>query len=150
GRAGELRPEMLEKGEQALDAAATEVARVGNDGRALALYSMLLPRLGQGTWHNDVQSHLSAIERFPQDTRGSRAATTASAAARAAIGRAILDTGPDAMEGAKKATVGWLRQALATNVGEAPIRSNQERDEAFEAYRALRAGGYTVAALYLR
>ncbi|HXK16924.1 MAG TPA: hypothetical protein VNG33_03950, partial [Polyangiaceae bacterium] len=48
GRAGELRPEMLEKGEQALDAAATEVARVGNDGRALALYSMLLPRLPEG------------------------------------------------------------------------------------------------------
>jgi cellulose synthase operon protein C len=76
--------------------------------------------------------------------------TTASATARAAISRAILDTGPDAMELAKKATVAWLRQALATNIGEAPIRSNQERDEAFEAYRALRAGGYTVAALYLR
>jgi hypothetical protein len=54
------------------------------------------------------------------------------------------------MENAKKATVTWLRQALSTNIGEAPIRSSQERDEAFEAYRALRAGGYTVAALYLR
>jgi hypothetical protein len=150
GRAGELRPEMLEKGEQALDAAATEVARVGNDGRALALYSMLLPRLSEGAWRSDVQSHLTAIDKFRQDTRGSGAVTTASAAARAAISRAIIDTGPEAMDSAKKATVAWLRQALSTNIGEAPIRSNQERDEAFEAYRALRAGGYTVAALYLR
>src|ERR1041384_7230882 len=50
GRAGELRPEMLEKGEQALDAAATEGPRVGNDGRALALHSMLLPGLPPGPW----------------------------------------------------------------------------------------------------
>lgn len=150
GRAGELRPEMLEHGEKALDAAATEVARVGNDGRALALYSMLLPRLPEGGLKRDVQSHLTAIDKFRRDTRGNGAVTTASATARAAISRAILDTGPEAMELAKKATVAWLRQALATNIGEAPIRSNQERDEAFEAYRALRAGGYTVAALYLR
>ena len=150
GRTGELRPEMLEKGERALDAAATEVARVGNDGRALALYSMLLPRLPEGAWRSDVQSHLAAIDKFRQDTRGSGAVTTASAAARAAISRAIIDTRPEAMDSAKKSTIAWLRQALSTNIGEAPIRSNQERDEAFEAYRALRAGGYTVAALYLR
>lgn len=150
GKSGELRPEMLESGERALDAAAAEVARVGNDGRALALYSMLLPRLPEGRLKSDVQSHLAAIERFRQETRGSGAVTTASANARAAISRALLDTGPQAMDLAKKATVAWLRQALATNIGEAPIHSNQERDEAFEAYRALRAGGYTVAALYLR
>ena len=150
GRAGELRPEMLEKGEQALDAAATEAARVGNDGRALALYSMLLPRLPQSALRTDVQGHLTAIDKFRQDTRGNGAVSTASAAARAAISRAIIDTGTEAMDSAKKATVAWLRQALSTNIGEAPIRSNQERDEAFEAYRALRAGGYTVAALYLR
>ncbi|HEY6077560.1 MAG TPA: hypothetical protein VIW29_02080 [Polyangiaceae bacterium] len=150
GRAGELRPEMLERSQDALNAAATEVARVGNDGRALALYAMLLPRLPEGKLRSDVQAHLTAIDKFRQETRGSGAVTTASAAARAAIGRAILDTGPKAMDEAKKASVAWLRQALATNIGEAPIRSNQERDEAFEAYRALRAGGYTVAALYLR
>jgi cellulose synthase operon protein C len=150
GRAGELRPEMLERGEKALDAAATEVARVGNDGRALALYSMLLPRLPEGSLKSDVQSHLAAIDKFRQDTRGSGAVTTASAAARVAISRAVLDTGPEAMDAAKNAMVAWLRQALAANIGEAPIRSNQERDEAVEAYRALRTGGYTVAALYLR
>ncbi|HKY36181.1 MAG TPA: hypothetical protein VJN18_09595 [Polyangiaceae bacterium] len=150
GRTGELRPEMLHGGERALDDAATEVARVGNDGRALALYSMLLPRLPQGVLRNDVQDHLAAIERFRQETRGSGAITTASATARAAISRALLDTGPQAMDQAKKATVAWLRQALATNIGEAPIHSSQERDEAYETYRALRAGGYTVAALFLR
>lgn len=149
-RDGEFRPEMLERGGRALDAAATEVARVGNDGRALALYSMLLPRLPPGNLRSDVEGHLRAIEKFRQDTRGAGAVTTASALARAAIGRAILDTGPQAMDDAKKASVAWLRQALATNLGEAPIRSSEERDEAFEAYRALRAGGYTVAALYLR
>lgn len=150
GRAGDLRPEMLEGGERALDAAATEVARIGNEGQALALYSMLLPRLPEGKLRSDVQAHLAAIDKFRQDTRPGGAVMTASAAARAAISRAVLDTGPEAMEQANKATVAWLRQALATNIGEAPIRSNQERDEAFEAYRALRAGGYTVAALYLR
>lgn len=149
GRSGELRPEMLEKGEKALDAAATEVARIGNDGRALALYSMLLPRLPEGTWRSDVQAHLSAIERFRVDTRGSGAVTTASAAARAAISRALLDNREEAMETAKKATVAWLRQSLRINLGET-FRSLQERDEAIEAYRAVRGGGYTTAALFVR
>lgn len=150
GHTGELRPDMLEGGERALDAAATEVARVGNDGRALALYSMLLPRLPAGSLKVDVQNHLTAIERFRQETRGTGAVTTASASARAAISRALLDNSPAAMDGAKKALVAWLRQALATNIAEAPIHSSQERDEAYETYRALRAGGYTVAALYVR
>lgn len=147
GRTGELRPQMLERGEQVLLAAATEVARVGNDGHALALYSMLLPRLPEGKLRSDVQAHLAAIERFRQETRGAGAVTTASAAARAAIGRALLDNGSEAMEAAKRTTVAWLRQALAANIGEAPLHSSQERDEA---YRSLRAGGYTVSALYLR
>lgn len=150
GRAGELRPEMLEKGEPALDAAATEEARLGNDGRASTLYSMLLPRLAEGTWRADVQNHLAAIDQFRLATRGTGAVTTASAAARAALSRAVLDTGSEAMASAKQATIAWLRQALSTNVGEAPIRSSQDRDEAFEAYRAIRAGGYTLAAIYLR
>ena len=119
---------MLEKGEQALDAAATEVARLGNDGRALALYSMLLPRLPEGALRTDVQAHLTAIDKFRQDTRGSGAVTTASAAARIAMSRAIVDTGPEAMDSAKKATVSWLRQALSTNIGkEAPIHARIKR-----------------------
>jgi cellulose synthase operon protein C len=149
-RSGELRPEMLEQGETALSAAATEVARLGSDGRALAIYSMLLPRLPQGPLKSDVQSHLLAIERFRQDTAGGGAMATASAAARAAIGRATLDSAPAAMEQAKKATVAWLRQALATNIGEAPIQSLEAREEAIEAFRTRRAGGYVVAALFLR
>jgi hypothetical protein len=40
-RVGELRPEMLEGGGPALRAGAAEVSRVGNEGRALALYGML-------------------------------------------------------------------------------------------------------------
>ncbi len=150
GRAGEFRRDMLEGGESALDDAATEVARVGNDGRALALYAMLLPRLSDGPLRTDVRAHLDAIEKFRHETKSSGAVTVASAASRAALGRAMLDTSPEAMEAAKKSVVAWLRQALATNIGEAPIRSSQERDEAYEAYRALRAGGYTLVALFLR
>jgi tetratricopeptide (TPR) repeat protein len=149
GRAGELRPEMLEKGEMALDAAATEVARVGNDGRALALYSMLLPRLSEGPLRSDVQAHLSAIDKFRVETRGGGVVTSASASARAAISRALLDTREEAMDGAKKATVAWLRQAIRINLGET-FRSSQERDDAYEAYRAVRGGGYTTAALFMR
>jgi hypothetical protein len=149
-RSGEFHPQMLEGGAPALEAASAEVARLGNDGSALALYSMLLPLLPQGSLRSDVQAHLTAIERFQRETRGPGAVSTAAVAARAAIARAILDTRPAALDNATKTTLAWLRQALATNIGEAPIRSAQERDEAFEAYRALRAGGYTMAALYLR
>ena len=39
-RTGDLRPEMLVGGAPALRAGAAEVSRVGNEGRALALYGM--------------------------------------------------------------------------------------------------------------
>jgi tetratricopeptide (TPR) repeat protein len=56
----------------------------------------------------------------------------------------------EALEAARARTTVWVQRALASDIAELPIRTSFEREEAIEAYRALRAGGATLVALYLR
>lgn len=149
-RAGEFRPEMLENAAPALSAGAAEVARLGHEGYARALYGMLASILPKSPERSEVEQHLGAIADFSKATRGDGAMQAAAADMRAATQQAIYEATPQALESARdKATI-WLKRALDSNVGETPIQSSMERDEAIEAYRALRGGGYAVVALYLR
>ncbi|HEX2672592.1 MAG TPA: hypothetical protein VHM25_17035, partial [Polyangiaceae bacterium] len=54
------------------------------------------------------------------------------------------------LDHASDRAVHWLKRALESNAADTPMNSSADRDEAFEAYRALRGGGYTLIALYLR
>ena len=54
-RAGNCRTEMLQGGDYALEAGAAEVSRVGNSGKAIALYGMLTNVLPAGQERQDVQ-----------------------------------------------------------------------------------------------
>jgi len=79
----------------------------------------------------------------------------ASANARSTLREPPLVDSPSAMsparpDAASGRAVTWLKRALESNAADSPINSNADRDEAFEAYRALRGGGYTLIALYLR
>src|SRR5690606_17505567 len=68
-RAGELRLETLECCTDALHYGATEAARVGNEGRALALYKMLEKLLPEGRQRKDVTEHLEAMRDFHRATQ---------------------------------------------------------------------------------
>lgn len=149
-RAGEYRRELLDGGAPALLSAANEVARLGQEGYAAALYSMLATEVAAGGPRAEVEAHLRAIDEFGRATQGGGAVQSASASARVAVQRALLEATPEALDAARDRLVTWMRRALDSNVSEQPIRSNVERDEVMETYRALRGGTIGLVALYVR
>lgn len=148
-RAGEFRKELLEGGAGTLSHCAKEVARLGQDGYASAFYSMLASLLPPGAERDGVLGHQKAIEDFGRSTQGSGPVQAASAAARIAVQRSLLEATPEALDAGREQLINWIRRALDSNV-EQPIRSNSERDETLETYRALRGGTIGLVALHLR
>jgi len=149
-RAGEFQPAALDGADAALNDGAAEVARLGQEGYALTLYGMLRDKLPAGPERTEVEAHLQAMARFSQATHGAGPMQMASADVRAAVQRSLLDPRPEALVSASDRGIAWLKRALESNAADSPIKSSADRDEAFEAYRALRGGGYTLVALYLR
>jgi tetratricopeptide (TPR) repeat protein len=149
-RAGEHRAAMLTDGTSALQAAATEVARAGDEGRALALYKMLETALPAGQQRSDVQAHLAALRQWTAATSNSGPMQAVSARQQAAVDRSLFEATLPALKAARQATLDWIRRALTAGNLERPITSNFERDEAIHAYRAIHAGGATLVALHLR
>jgi tetratricopeptide (TPR) repeat protein len=149
-RAGELRTEMIRGGADALRAGSDEVSRTGNEGQALALYGMLASLLPEGPEKKDVLQHVQALIAWHGSSRSSGAMQALGADQRAAVNRSLFEPSVKALDAATQATVAWMRRALSTNVAEMPIRSTFERDEALEAYRAVRAGSAELVAVYLR
>ncbi len=149
-RTGEMHREMIQHAQGALSDGAREVARVGNEGRAYALYKMLDQVLPSGPERKDVDAHLAALAHWDRASEGSGPMQAAGATQRAAIERALFDPTKPAMEDARKSTVAWVKRALSFNAADIPIRSSFDREEAIEAYHAIRAGGAALVALYLR
>jgi hypothetical protein len=149
-RAGEFRDQALSFAEPALGAGAAEMARLGQEGYALTLYGMLRDTLPVGAEKKEVLDHLQAMASFSLATHGAGPMQLATADMRAAMQRSLLDPRQPALDSASSRAVAWLKRAVESNVADSPIKSNIDRDEAFEAYRALRGGGYTLVALYLR
>jgi hypothetical protein len=149
-RAGEFRNAALDGANAALSDGATEVARLGQEGYALTLYGMLRDKLSPGAERTEVEAHLQAMARFSQATHGAGPMQIAASDMHTAMQESLLDSRPNALNTASERTVAWLKRALESNVADSPIKSSADRDEAFEAYRALRGGGYTMVALYLR
>jgi len=147
-RAGEFQDAALDGAEGALGAGAAEVARLGQEGYAFTLYGMLRDKLPKGPERDEVEAHLEAMARFSQATRGAGPMQSAGADLRSATQRSLFEARKPTLDNASERTVQWLKRALEFSA-DAP-GPNMDRDEAFEAYRAQRAGGYTLIALYLR
>jgi len=149
-RAGEFQDAALDGAEGALGAGAAEVARLGQEGYAFTLYGMLRDKLPKGPERDEVEAHLDAMARFSHATRGAGPMQSAGAELRAATQRSLLEARKATLDHASDRAVHWLKRALESNAADTPMNSSADRDEAFEAYRALRGGGYTLIALYLR
>ena len=149
-RAGEYRPEMVRGGEAALSAAAEETARIGNEGRSLAVYRMLLPLLGPGPKKQDVAAHLGALAQWNRAIESTGVMRGAGARQRTATDRALLEATPEALEAARRATVDWMDQSVHLETPEVPIAPGFDPDEMIEAFRARRSGAATLVALFLR
>ena len=149
-RAGELRTEMLAGRSLALSHAASAFARLGNEGQADALYSLLVARLPPGAERDDAKQHLEALRRWQEDTRSPGSMQARGAAQQAALQQALLDPSSAALERARSETAAWTEQALAFGAEQLPPQNNFEQDEAIEAFRAIRTGPLTFVALFLR
>ena len=149
-RANELRAEMLAGRSVALSHAAGAFARLGNEGQADALYSLLVARLPAGAEQDDAKQHLDALRRWQEDTRSPGSMQSRGAAQQAALQQALLDPSATALERARSETLAWIEQALTFGAEQLPPQNNFEQDEAIEAFRAIRTGPLTFVAMYLR
>ena len=148
-RPGEFHQAMFDGATPALRGAAVAVARVGNEGAATALYGLLKSKLPQGRERSDAESHLVALRDWTERTRSSAPVQAAGGDQRVALSRFLYEPTEQALRRARAATVAWIQRAMTYSREQLPPAS-LERDEAVEAYRAVRTGALTLAALYLR
>lgn len=147
-RRGEFRREGLARAAPVLQRGAAEAARLGQEGYSLALYSLLDGILPPGPEKNDVQTHLAAMAAFSQPSSSAGPVVRAGSDARVAAQRALLESSDERFADASKSLLVWLTRGIGAP--DVPIRSNADRDEALEAFRATRGGGISLVALYLR
>ncbi|MEY2933219.1 MAG: hypothetical protein RL033_3968 [Pseudomonadota bacterium] len=149
-RAGELRTEMLAGRSESLSHGAAALAKLGNEGQAEALYSLLVDRLPAGPARKDAEDHLEALRRWQEDTRPPGSMQARAAAQQAALQQALLDPSREALELAHKESLRWAEQAMGFSAEQMAPQSLFEQDESLEAFRAIRTGPLTLVALYLR
>jgi tetratricopeptide (TPR) repeat protein len=137
-------------GPEALKAAVHELASRGDEGRARALYDLLLQVAPEGD-RADVRSHIAALDDW---TRSAVATGGPVAAAggleRVAVHRRLLEPSQEALADAAGATTEWIRRAVILRDRFRKTRVQPPRDEGAEAWRALETGPLVLAALYLR
>jgi tetratricopeptide (TPR) repeat protein len=149
-RSGEFHPSMVEGRIPALAAAANAVARTGTEGRSLALYSMLDRVLPAGPEKTEVEAHIAAIVGWEEKTRSKGVLQSAGGDERSAMARSLWDPNPETIKVARAAATEWIDRAIKYSKEQTPPTDDFERDEAIEAYRAIRTGAMAIAALYLR
>jgi tetratricopeptide (TPR) repeat protein len=149
-RTGELSPGALRGLDGPLLDGADEAARVGNAGRARALYRDLEHILPEGPRRKDVVDHLAALEAWSKPTTSESRLETAGRLQRASVQEALIDVRPETLATARDHITAWVHAALQSDIAERPITTPDERDEALEAYRAVRTGGVVLVGLYLR
>lgn len=149
-RVGELRKEMFDGGEKALTESAAAAAKVGDEGRAKALYGMLRDALPDGAAKAEVEQHLAALASWLAATRKAGSMSSLKGQHSATAQRSLVEPSAAAVGDARDATTKWVDEALRKNLDEMPMQDNADRDEAVSVFQAVRTGGFALAAIYLR
>lgn len=149
-QSGQMAPGMFTGSATPLLKGADEAARVGNAGRARALYKRLAEILPEGRQLRDVKDHLAALDRWFEPSASSTPLQQAGRRQRASVQEALLDASPAALRAADQDVIQWVRAAFDSDVTERPPVSPLDRDQALEAFRAVRSSGVILAALHLR
>lgn len=149
-RVGEAAQGLLgARGPEALRAAAHELSVKGDEGRARALYDLLL-QVSPEAERPDVRAHIDAIDRWTRDAvaEGGPVAS-AGGVERVQAHRRLLEPSREALSDASDATTEWIRRAIALRDKFRKNRVQPPREEGAEAWRALETGPVVLAALYL-
>ncbi len=149
-RAGEHQTKIFEGRNAVLVDAVEALARMGNEGQSGAIYNWLLDLAKSESERDDAISHLDALEAWRKTSAKSGPLQAAGTLERESVQRALVDSSEESLVAARDAIVDWMHRALEADLGRTPIRSPEERDEAMEAYRAIKGGGATLLGLMLR
>ncbi len=149
-RTGELSPEMLgPDGARALKGAALEYGKRGDDGRARAIYELLV-RVAPEKERGEVNEHLEAVKGWTQSTAGRGVMQSSGALESAAVARRMLEPSVEARDEAQARAAAWIAQSYELRRQFRERRVQPEREEALEAIRALGTGPTVLAAIHLR
>jgi tetratricopeptide (TPR) repeat protein len=150
-RTGELTRDTLGPyAREALREAVRELAVRGDEGRARALYEILL-RLGPDDAKADIQGHLDALAAWSLDELKAGPGTIATGAIESAsVARSLLEPTEAAKLDALKATLDWIATALDLQLRFREKKARPTREEVGEAVRALHSGNDVVAEIFLR
>jgi hypothetical protein len=135
-------------GVEALAAAARELSIRGDEGRARAIYDLLVVAAPE---REEVRSHLQALDAWMKSavpTGGIVAA--AGALERVAVRRRLLEPSTPALADAARTTAEWVQRAIVLRDKFRKTRVQPAREEGAEAWRALETGPVVLASLYLR
>lgn len=150
-RVGEQAAITAAGGREAMLAGMQVASQQGDEGRALALLTLYKAQLSPNAPETkDASDHLAALDGWIRDTVGANTAEARGDAERIAVSRALLEPTPEATEAARAAVAAWVQKALELHEGSAGGAGRPKREDAIEAYRAMRSGGQVLAALYLR
>lgn len=130
--------------------AAHAAAKVGDAGRAGALYQLALDVTSDEGTRKDIEEHLSALAKWNENTQGPTALEQIGEETRRALARSVVDPRAEAYLEAREGIISWMRAALSSSAGERSPLNRAERELALEAYRAIRTGAPSMVALNLR
>ena len=137
-------------GAVALGLGAREMSLLGDEGRARALYDLLLP-IALEVERADIRSHLQSLDAWIHGSANDGGAVaTAGALERVAVRRRLLEPSDVALGDAVHAAVEWVTRALALRDRFRKTRIQPPREESAEAWRALETGPLVLASLFLR
>jgi tetratricopeptide (TPR) repeat protein len=134
----------------AFASAVHELSLRGDEGRARALYDLLLS-VGPPSAREDARNHLVALSGWIRDAVATGGpVASAGALERASVRRRLLEPEVEALGEAVNATSEWIRRSVVLRDKFRKTRVQPPRDEGAEAWRALETGPVVLAALYLR
>jgi tetratricopeptide (TPR) repeat protein len=150
-REGELKADTFgADGRDAIREAARELATRGDEGRARAVYEILM-RIAPDADKAEIKSHLDALAAWSRDVQAAGPPVVAAGGHEsAAVARRLLEPSKAALDEAAKATLEWIDRAIQLQVDYREKRVQPSREEVGEAVRALQSGGTVLAAIYLR
>ena len=149
-RPGDLTPSALgPEGPTVMRAAALELAKKGDEGRARAVYEILM-KVVPDAERPQIKAHLDAIQAWVKDTSGAGPVEQAGGQARAAVSRALLEPSPEAAKEADQKVAEWLEKAIVLRNAYRARKATPTPKEGNEALRARGSAGPTLAALHLR
>ncbi|HXS17187.1 MAG TPA: hypothetical protein VN764_08360, partial [Polyangiaceae bacterium] len=125
-------------------------ARLGDAGRAAALYQLALATTTDAQLKKELGDHVAAIDAFTSSVTGSDALLSLGEKTRSALSQSVVHPSADNYVFAKEAIVSWMRAALSSTELDSQTATAHERDVALEAYRAVKTGAPAMVALNIR